>query len=117
MKLAFVLRNTLLESRQDWFGAISPDVQAKLEKLQTSFGERLFAFSQRRKSTRVLRTAATLPGFSHRLAYVWGHLFPTREYMVWRYDLDPSTSRPKAYLKRLFVGIERLTQELKSLKK
>ena len=117
MKLAFVLRKTLQESRQDWFAAISRDVQAKLEKLQTSSGERLFAFSQRRKSTRVLRTAATLPGSSRRLAYLWGNLFPTGEYMVWRYDLDPSTSRPKAYLQRLFIGIERLVQELKSLRK
>jgi hypothetical protein len=117
MKLAFVLRKTLLESRRDWFGAISPDVQAKLEKLHASSGERLFAFSQRRKSTRVLRTAATLPGFSHRLAYIWGNLFPTREYMVWRYDLDPAISRPRAYLKRLLVGIERLIKELNPLKK
>jgi hypothetical protein len=117
MKLGYVVRKTLLESRQDWFGAISTDVKVKLEKLHASPGERLFAFSQRRKSTRVLRTAATLPGFGHRLAYLWGNLFPTREYMVWRYNLDPSISRPRAYLKRLLVGIERLIQELNPPKK
>jgi hypothetical protein len=117
MKLGLVLRKTLLESHQDWFGAISYDVQAKLEKLHANPGERLFAFSQRRKSTRVLRTAATLPGFSRRLVFIWGNLFPTREYMVWRYNLDPAISRPRAYLKRLLVGIERLIQELNPLKK
>jgi hypothetical protein len=115
LRLSLPLQQTLLESCHKWYGNVPEPAQASLRGLHPSRMERYFVFSQKRKITRVFRTLLTLPDIRLRLIYIRGQLFPSRQYMIWRYSLGPTTTMLEVQISRLMAGLKRVGNEFRRI--
>jgi len=67
---------------------------------------------QRGEFRRLLRTLTTLPTMGHRVDVVKGRLFPSRDYVAWRYDVPITDPAAVAYARRYASGLRGLLSEL-----
>jgi hypothetical protein len=116
---AAVERDLLLGVRQSlsraaglWLAPIPRPVLARLEALKPRARERAMLAGQRGEFLKLLRTLITLPGLGHRVDFVKGQLFPSRDYLAWRYDVPLDSPAAVAYARRYGSGLRGLFSEL-----
>lgn len=112
LDLLLGVRQSLARAAGLWFAPIPRPVLARLEALRPRARERAMLAGQRGEFLKLLRTLATLPTLGHRADFVKGQLFPSRDYLAWRYDVPVSSPAPVAYARRYGSGLRGLVSEL-----
>jgi hypothetical protein len=110
--MSLALAITLLSAAEEWFAPIPDDVLTILRNVRPTKKESFFLKSQRSGFLKLFRTFITLPGTRMKTRFLIGQLFPSPEYMTWRYGTSPSDRRPIAYSRRYFSGLSRLIAEI-----
>jgi len=110
--LVLGVQQTIVRSAEYWRAPVPEDALNALRLLKPTARERSWLSYQRSEFLKVFRTIVTLPSIWHRYHYLRGQLFPTSEYLSFRYDIAPETPRTLAYSKRFWSGIQGLLSEL-----
>jgi hypothetical protein len=103
---------TLIPAAIEWYAPIPDRIISALHRYRPSFIERFFVTSQRSGFLKEFRTLITLPGARLKYRFFKGQLFPSKEFMAWRYGTTDSTPKPLAYGKRYASGFSRLMDEI-----
>lgn len=106
------VQQSLSRAAAYWFAPIPPSVLDALISLKPKYREQAMVVCQRSEFLKLTRTFATLPGAGLRYQYVKGQLFPSRDYLAWRYGVSTNSSAPVAYAKRYWSGLRGLLAEL-----
>lgn len=107
-ELGVAAKITLKNAREDWYVDVPEYIISELNRFHLRKRERFFLTAQGSEILKVLRTFITIPGLRSKLRFVLRQLFPSREYMNWRYSLKTSIPLPVAYIYRHLNGITNL---------
>lgn len=88
-RLGLAIKQTLMPALIEWHIPLPDFLQQEINRLPIHPVEHLWATAQRHESLKLIRTWLTLPSFSLQLHFAWGQLFPTSEYLAWRYNSSP----------------------------
>jgi hypothetical protein len=89
----------------EWFASIPAEILRQLGKPGIEFKERLFIISQRSEFLKLGRTLITVPGLKPKILFIVGQLFPTKEYLIWRYGNGTTNSTVVLYIRRYTSGL------------
>jgi hypothetical protein len=112
LDLLMSLQQSLSRAAGAWLAPIPKPVLERLKALRPRAREQAMRACQRSEFLKLLRTLATLPGLKHRSDFVKGQLFPSRDYLDWRYGVPLTSPAPIAYARRYGSGIRGLLSEL-----
>lgn len=107
-ELGVAAKLTLKNAREDWYVDVPEYIISELNRFHLRKRERFFLIAQGSEILKVLRTFITIPGLRSKLRFVLRQLFPSREYMNWRYSLRSSIPLPVAYIYRYLIGMTNL---------
>lgn len=96
--LAYAVQTTLSQVVTQWHCPLPAGTWQAIQALRPGRKERFFIYCQQNKYLKPLRTIIALPSLQLRLAYLWGILFPSADYMARHYP-SPKPLR-MAYLHR-----------------
>jgi hypothetical protein len=112
LDLVLGLQQSILKAEQLWLAPVPVPVLEQLGTLEPRTREKVMVACQRSEFLKLLRTLLTLPSLEHRVHFVNGQLFPSRDYLYWRYGVAATVPGPVAFSRRYWSGLHGVLSEI-----
>lgn len=112
LDLVLGLQQSILKAKQLWCAPVPVPILEKIGRLEPRTREKVMVACQRSEFLKLLRTLLTLPSWEHRVHFVNGQLFPSRDYLYWRYGVAATVPGPVAFSRRYWSGLHGVLSEI-----